>query len=78
MPVANDGVEPTRGELRTRFGCGALVGAVAAVAILLSVSQPSWLSCAGVGLLGGLVAGFLAYHFGDRFWLALRNWLPWP
>ena len=74
MPVHNDGIAPDRLELRVRFACGALFGALTVGGTLLEVQVPSRAALAlGTGA-GALVFGLLARQFGNRFWLGLRRW----
>ena len=77
MPLGNDGIRPDATELRIRFACGATLGAIMGAGVALSQGTVSALMLGVAALAGGLVAGALARHFGNRFWVSLRNWL-WP
>ncbi|MBF5046531.1 hypothetical protein FGE12_29210 [Aggregicoccus sp. 17bor-14] len=75
MALRNDSVTPNAYELRVRFACGFVAGALGGVVGALQLETPSL----GLVLLGalvqGLAAGLLARHYGDRFWASWRGWL---
>jgi hypothetical protein len=74
MALGNDGARPDASELRIRFVCGAIVGAFLVGGMVFRTGT-SGAAFALFAVLGGLVGGALALHFGDRFWFALRrNW----
>jgi hypothetical protein len=67
---------PDRLEKRIRFGCGFLFGFVSAVGALLS-SLSSGREIAVWVLIAGLICGYVAMRWGDRFWDGLRRWGWW-
>jgi len=62
-------------EKGVRFGCGFLVGFFAAVSSSVFFFSRGYYIIAGC-VLTGLVCGFAAMRFGDRFWLWLSRWWP--
>ena len=74
MPVHNDGVPPTPFELRLRFACGAVFGALVTAWSLFSIVGPSVLTAVAGIAVGGLGGGLLARRHGDPFWFGLRRW----
>jgi hypothetical protein len=67
---------PDRLEKGIRFGCGFLLGCFIAVGALLT-SLSSAHSLAASCMLIGLICGWAALRFGDRFWDHVRRWWIW-
>lgn len=58
----------------TRFGCGALVGALLGLALIIGFTLTS-LGSATVALVAlMIICGVLALVHGDRFWYSLKDW----
>jgi hypothetical protein len=66
--------QPDRLEKGIRFGCGFLLGSLVALGALLPLV--SGRSIVAWCLVGGLLFGYLAMRFGDRFWERISRWLP--
>jgi hypothetical protein len=64
-------------ELKTRFGCGAVLGVFVAICVVVGFSLTSSASWIIVFLLAVFLCGFLALKFGDRFWEKLVELLRW-
>lgn len=63
-------------DMRTRFGCGFLMGvAIGLLVVVFYVSSPLFL--AGLTVGSGLLCGWLAVRYGERFWSFLFKWLRW-
>jgi len=77
MALRNDGIRPDASELRIRFVCGAILGSFlgAGCAFQLGAGSPTVHGLVFAVIVGGVIAGALARHFGDRFWFSLRRWL---
>jgi hypothetical protein len=68
---------PDRLEKGVRFGCGFLFGCFAALGALLTSVSGAY-PVAALCVLTGVVIGYAAMRFGDRFWWWLSSWLrPW-
>jgi hypothetical protein len=61
-----------RQEKGVRFGCGFLFGCFAVFGMLPNLVSGR-IMAAGC-LLGGLLCGYAAMRFGDRFWAVARRW----
>ncbi len=68
---------PDRMEKKIRFGCGFVLGCAAAVGGLLS-SVWTGRVIAAIVLAGGLIGGYAAMRWGDRFWEIVCRWGWWP
>ena len=68
---------PDRLEKGIRFGCGFVLGCALAVVGLLGSLWSAHYTAACV-LAAGLVCGYAAMRWGDRFWDNLRRWWWWP
>jgi hypothetical protein len=55
-----------------RFGCGFLLGCVLAVGWLLTLVSGHVIAAGS--LAAGLLCGYAAMKFGDRFWQHLIRW----
>jgi hypothetical protein len=67
---------PDRVEMRIRFGCGFIFGAIAAAIIGMRVIT-GWSIEFGLGVaLVASLTGLLARRHGDDFWKSLFWWLP--
>ena len=77
---ARQSVEPPDTlEKGIRFGCGFLFGLLAAIGGgFVYLGWRAQYIAAGC-LLGGLLCGYAAMRFGDRFWAGLSRWwwAPW-
>jgi hypothetical protein len=58
-----------------RFGCGFIMGAVIWFA-LIGLSR-FWFPVVGLGVMCGVLFGWLAVRHGERFWHKLGKWLEW-
>jgi hypothetical protein len=67
---------PDRLENGIRFGCGFLFGGFIAVAALITSLLNRYYIAACV-LTAGLVCGYTAMRYGDRFWDHVRRWWWW-
>ncbi len=76
MALGNEGLRPDKSELRLRFGCGALLGALLGAGLVFRYSRARGppVAAALPILGGGVLLGALARHYGDRFWYARRSW----
>jgi hypothetical protein len=72
--------QPQPLETATRIGCGAfiglLVGLVVVVGLVGSIGD-SRVAMAAFVALSVLVCAFLGWRLGDRFFQSLHRWLPW-
>jgi hypothetical protein len=71
---------PESQETFVRIGCGALVGLL--VGLVLVVGTVSYwanssVAFAGVVGLSAVVCSFLGWRFGDRFIKSVRKWIGW-
>ena len=70
-------VEPDALEKKIRIGCGTLAGlAVGASVGVLGLGLRAGALWAFVGL-AVIVCAFLAFRWGDRFWITLMGVLKW-
>ena len=69
-----DEPEPDATEKRIRFGCGAALRALVALPTAVWVSEATRYATVVAMLVTGLVFGWLAMRFGNRFWGWLRHW----
>jgi hypothetical protein len=63
-----------------RVGCGALVGLVVGVAIVVSTVSywaDSLAAFAGVVGLSVLICAVIGWGFGDRFFHSVHRWIGW-
>jgi len=74
MALSNDGIRPSRLELRLRFACGAVVGAALGALASLNMGAASATGFLIPLLTGSLLLGGLARRYGDRFWSSLHWW----
>lgn len=61
----------------TRFACGALLGALFGLLLVLVCAIESLVGAAFVFLLPMMGFGLLALYFGDRFWMKVLECLVW-
>ena len=64
---------PDRLEKQIRFGCGFILGCVAAIGMLLT-SLWSAHSVIAWCVIAGLLCGYAAMKFGDAFWKKVIRW----
>ena len=67
---------PDRLEKGIRFGCGFLLGVATAIGALLTTLWRLQ-SVVAACVLVGLLCGYFAMRFGDRFWDFVLRWWPW-
>lgn len=77
MARSNDGIRPDATELRLRFACGAVLGALAGIVTAWQLGFDSMHAAIITAAVASVIAGLLARHFGDSFWASVRWWL-WP
>jgi hypothetical protein len=70
----DDDHEVGESEQVTRFGCGALLGLVAGLGIVLGFTLSSFGTVAAALVAAMVICGLLALIYGDRFWYALKHW----
>lgn len=69
---------PDREEAVLRMGCGAIAGFLVAVNGVWMLRHDLGLSeRLLLGAAGAVLCAFLAYRYGERFWVGLRDWLHW-
>lgn len=73
----HDDHEVDESEQVTRFGCGALLGVLIGLGIVVSFTLSSFGSVAAALVASMVACGLLALVYGDRFWLSLKDWLVW-
>ena len=68
---------PERADKQIRFGCGFLFGCGAGFLVALRHLVESAGPLAGWTLAAGVICGWLAMRYGDRFWTDLLHRLSW-
>jgi hypothetical protein len=75
FPKRNSEFPILPGELKMRFGCGALFGLVTGfIGVAHWISHPTWLQLLGYMAVNTIVCGILARAFGNEFWRDTRPW----
>jgi hypothetical protein len=69
--------EISKAEKVTRFGCGALFGAIVAIYFAFRLALSSFGLVAAIIVVAVLVCGFLALKHGDNFWYAVLGKARW-
>lgn len=68
-----DDHEVGESEQATRFGCGALLGVIVGLGLIVAFTLSSFGVVAVVLFVSMFVCGMLALIYGDRFWYALKD-----
>jgi hypothetical protein len=62
-------------EKAIRFGCGFIFGAIFGGLLAVRTFYQNGYEILAATVAIAILIGFLAMHFGDRFWLSMKHWL---